>query len=225
MKSDPSVTTYESAAGGTQEPKALPKMLGETPLVHPGAEIRDSRIGAWTEIGSGWCIHESSIGDYSYLAGTDGSVQYSSIGRFCSIASHVAINPGDHPMDRVTQHHFTYRSRQYGFAPTDDASFFEWRRKRGCTIGHDVWIGNGAMLMAGVKVGNGAVIGSNAVVTHDVAPYEIVAGVPARHIRFRFPENTIERLQYSCWWDWDRSTLEARFRDFSDLPSFLEKYA
>ncbi len=78
--------------------------------------------------------------------------------------------------------------------------------------------------MASIDIGNGAVIGSNAVVTHDVAPYEVVAGVPARHIKFRFPERTIEKLHSIEWWNWDRATLEARFQDFSNLDIFLEKY-
>ena len=68
--------------------------------------------------------------DYSYAAGTDGVIHYAQIGKFCSIASHVAINPGDHPMGRVTHHHLTYRRRQFGLAPQDDAEFFDWRRAK-----------------------------------------------------------------------------------------------
>jgi len=84
------------------------KTLGVEPYLHPSAVIVDSHIGSWTEIGANSLIAESVIGDYTYTAG-DNSIIYADIGKFCSIASHVRINPGNHPMERVTQHHMTYR--------------------------------------------------------------------------------------------------------------------
>lgn len=196
----------------------------EHSVVDPTAIIKDSQIGKYTDIGPGWTIIESELGDYSYLAGTDGVVSYTKIGKFCSIASHVAINPGNHPMERVTQHHCTYRRRRYGFAPTDDDSVFEWRRSGRCEIGHDVWIGTGAKIMAGVTVGTGAVLAAGSVVTRDVAPYEVVAGVPAKVIRMRFQPDISERLLRIAWWNWDREALEKGFPLFSDLELFLKTY-
>ena len=111
-------------------------------------------------------------------------------------------------MDRVTQHHMTYRRVQYGFGETDDDDFFDWRRDHKVTVGHDVWIGHGAILLPGVTVGTGAVIGAGAVVTKDVEPYTIAVGVPARPLRRRFPEDVVEELharspggtgRASCW--------------------------
>jgi hypothetical protein len=128
-------------------------------------------------------------------------------------------------MDRVTQHHFTYRRCRYGFAAEDDREFFAWRRSQPCRIGHDVWIGNGAKIMAGVTVGTGAVVGAGAVVTHDVHPYEIVGGVPARHIGMRFSDPVIEKLLAIAWWRWERETLVKRFEEFNHLDRFLAKYA
>jgi phosphonate metabolism protein (transferase hexapeptide repeat family) len=194
------------------------------PQIHPSAIVTKSVIGSYTDIGLNWKVLESCLGDYSYLAGSDGMVIYTDIGKFCSIASHVFINPGDHPMHRVTQHHCTYRRRRYGFALTDDEEIFEWRRQRRCRIGHDVWIGTGAKVMAGVSIGTGAVVAAGAVVTHDVAPYHIVAGVPARPMRARFAREIIDKLMTIAWWDWDRPTLEQRFKDFSNLEKFLEAY-
>ena len=124
-------------------------------------------------------------------------------------------------MQRVTQHHMTYRRVMYGFGEQDDHDFFAWREADHCRIGHDAWIGHGATIMPGVSIGIGAVIGAGAVVTKDVAPYEIVGGVPARRIRMRFPANVIERLLSSAWWDWDRATLESRFTELLDLERFL----
>jgi phosphonate metabolism protein (transferase hexapeptide repeat family) len=211
----------ELRTGGAARPGGV---LGERPLVHQGASVRDSRLGAWTEIGPGWSLLEVEFGDYSYAAGTDGVIHYARVGKFCSFASHVVINPGDHPMGRVTQHHCTYRLRQFGLGEEDAAEFFAWRRGQPCEIGHDVWIGHGAKVMAGVTIGTGAVIGAGAVVTRDVGPYEVVAGVPARVLRLRFPREVARRLLASAWWEWDRPTLEANWRDLCDLPRFLDRH-
>jgi phosphonate metabolism protein (transferase hexapeptide repeat family) len=170
------------------------KMLGVEPTVHSTSTVRESHLGEWTEIGPNCSIAESAIGDYSYCAG-DVSIIYATVGKFCSIASHVRINPGNHPMQRVTQHHMTYRRRMFGFAESDDLEFFQWRRDHHVTIGHDVWIGHGAVIMPGVTIGNGAVVGSSAVVTKDVPPYTVVGGVPARIIRERFARDIANRLE------------------------------
>lgn len=199
--------------------------LGPEPTIHPTAHIRRSRFGTWTEIGAYASVVESVVGDYSYLASSFVDAIYSRIGKFTSIASHVRINPGNHPMNRATQHHCTYRRRQYRFAITDDASVFQWRKSAVVTLEHDVWIGHGAVVMPGVNVGTGAVVGAGAVVTKDVAPYTIVAGVPAKRIGRRFDEQTAERLLALAWWNWDHATLRQRLEEFSDVDVFLEKYS
>jgi len=200
-----------------------PKRLSEQPHIDPSARVRASRIGSWTDIGPLCTVARSTIGDYTYAAG-DAAIIYAEIGSFCSIASHVRINPGNHPMNRVTQHHLTYRRVQYGFDSNDDADFFAWREAHRCVIGHDVWIGHAAIVLPGVSIGTGAVVGAGAVVTKDVAPYEIVGGVPARRIRARFAPEVAQKLLAIAWWEWDRATLEQRFDDLLDLPAFLEKY-
>ncbi len=132
----------------------------------------------------------SREGDYSYVV-NDANIIYASIGKFVSIAAMTRINPGNHPMQRATQAHFTYRSSAYFAGLEDDAQFFDWRRSYHITIGHDVWIGHGRYF-ARRQIGIGAVIAAGAVVTKDVAPYTIVAGNPARVIRRRFSEQVAD---------------------------------
>jgi phosphonate metabolism protein (transferase hexapeptide repeat family) len=199
--------------------------LGLEPLIDPTALVRDSVLGRYTEIGARTKMAETSMGDYSYIV-NDGDVIYTTIGKFCSIAAQTRINPGNHPMHRASQSHFTYRASAYFDGATDDADFFAWRRAHHVTIGHDVWIGHGATVLAGRKVGDGAVIAAGAVVSKDVAPYSIVGGVAAREIGRRFPAPIGERLQALGWWNWDHETLRVRLPDFRALPveAFLEKY-
>jgi len=207
----------------TQRPTHSSRRLGETPWVHETSRIVESALGPWTSIGANCSIVESSFGDYSYCAG-DVAIIYSEVGKFCSFASHVRLNPGNHPMDRVTQHHMTYRRAQYGFGEIDDKDFFDWRRADKVTVGHDVWLGHGALLMPGVTVGTGSVIGAGAVVTKDIEPYTIAVGVPAKPLRRRFPEDVVEKLLLIAWWDWPRALIEERLDELCDLPLFLEKY-
>lgn len=205
------------------DPNEEPRSLGEEPTIHPSCHIRNSSIGAWTALGAHTHLVDATFGDYSYTAG-DVQIIYAEVGKYCSIASHVRINPGNHPQWRVTQHHMTYRRRQYGLGETDDEAFFQWRKDHACRIGHDVWIGHGAIVMPGVSIGTGAVIGSGAVVTKDVGPYQVAVGVGARVIKQRFPDAVVARLLETAWWDWDRATLEERFEDLLELETFLQKY-
>jgi phosphonate metabolism protein (transferase hexapeptide repeat family) len=200
------------------------KQLSVDPWIHPDAKVIGSHLGAYTEVGARTVIQETLMGDYSYIT-NDGNVIYTRIGKFCSIAAMVRINPGNHPMRRATQHHFTYRSRQFGMGE-DDPEVFNRRRSKPVTIGHDVWVGHGATILAGTKIGNGAVVGAGAVVTKDVAPYTIVAGIPAKPIRKRFPEAVQQGLGRICWWNWSHEQLTQAMHDFRRLgiEKFIEKY-
>ncbi|MGL4286402.1 MAG: chloramphenicol acetyltransferase [Phreatobacter sp.] len=199
--------------------------LGLEPSIHPDAIVRSSRFGAYTEVGARTVISETVMGDYSYIV-QDGQIDMSTIGKFCSIASHVRINPGNHPTERASQSHFLYRASRYFEGEADEAGFFDWRRSHAVTIGHDVWIGHGGVVLAGRTVGTGAVVAAGAIVTRDVAPYTIVGGNPARVIRRRFDERIAERLQALAWWDWSHERLRLALPDFRMLAieAFLDKY-
>jgi phosphonate metabolism protein (transferase hexapeptide repeat family) len=199
--------------------------LSETPLVHATARVSGTQLGRFTEIDEGCIVSECEIGDYSYLI-RQTEAWCATIGKFSNIASHVRINATNHPTWRATQHHFAYRAGDYWPDATHEDEFFAWRRSNRIHIGHDTWIGHGATILPGVTIGDGAAVGAGAVVSKDVAPYMIVAGVPAKPLRERFPRGIAERLQRLAWWDWQHQALRAALDDFRALPieAFLEKY-
>ena len=192
------------------------KMMSVEPLIHPTAEVKASRLGRYTEVGDRTKLLEVEMDDYSYVV-NDGDIAYAGIGKFCSIAAMTRINPGNHPMHRASQAHFTYRASAYFAGEDDDHAFFAWRRAHRVTIGHDVWVGHGAIVLPGRSIGTGAVIAAGAIVTKDVAPYAIVAGNPARVIRPRFADDIAARLQALAWWDWPHERLRAVLADFRTL--------
>ncbi|MDX2204305.1 MAG: chloramphenicol acetyltransferase [Hyphomicrobiaceae bacterium] len=199
--------------------------LSISPTIDPTAQVRDCTFGRYTEVGARTTIAESEMGDYSYVV-NDSNIIYTTIGKFVSIAAMTRINPGNHPMQRATQAHFTYRASSYFEGAADEAGFFDWRRSFRISIGHDVWIGHGAIVLPGRNIGTGAVVAAGAVVTKDVAPYTIVAGNPAKPIRRRFPQAIEARLMTLAWWDWSHERLHAALPDFRALPieAFLEKH-
>ncbi|MEO1291936.1 MAG: chloramphenicol acetyltransferase [Pseudomonadota bacterium] len=201
------------------------RRLSPEPLIHDGAEIRSSTLGAYCEIQTGTRLLNVRFGDYSY---TDrfADIANAEIGKFANIAAFVRINGGNHPTWRVSQHHFQYRASMYWDDAEDEAEFFEWRASTPVVTGHDIWLGNGALVMAGCRIGDGVVLGAGSVLTKDVPPYEIWAGNPARKIRDRHPPALAARLQAVAWWDWSHEALRKALPDFRALSveGFLEKY-
>jgi phosphonate metabolism protein (transferase hexapeptide repeat family) len=192
------------------------KMLSSDPFIDPTASTRDCKFGAYTEVGARTILLEVTMDDYSYVV-NDSQMTYTTIGKFCSIAAMTRINPGNHPMHRASQAHFTYRASSYFPGESDDAEFFAWRREHHVHIGHDVWIGHGAVILPGRSIGTGAVVAAGAIVTKDVPAYTIVAGNPARPVRRRFTESVAARLTELAWWDWDHETFGRALPDFRKL--------
>jgi len=199
--------------------------LSATPFLHPDTSISGSTVGAYTEIGQGTRMRNTAFGDYSYCDRFC-DISNALVGKFANIASMVRIGATDHPLGGASLHHFQYRASYYWQDEPDDAPFFARRDARQTVIGHDTWIGHGALIKPDVTVGDGAVIGQGAVVTRDVAPYAIVAGNPAHLIRYRQPPEIAIRLVALAWWDWGHDRLHAALDDFRALSAtdFLEAY-
>ena len=170
-----------------------------------------------------------AVGAFTY-SDRDCELNDCEVGRYCSIGAHVILGPGEHPLDFLTTHPIATDGlgRIAGFAGQPlyiDHCLTEASRpvpgRNRTTIGSDVWIGSRAIVSQGVTVGMGAVIASGSVVTRDVPPFAIVAGAPARVLRYRFDEQLIERIVRSQWWTLDLSCLPKR--DFADVDGFLSE--
>lgn len=129
------------------------------------------------------------------------------IGKFCSIAcgAKFLFTSANHTMRSLSSYTFPIFFEEWGLDKKDITD--AWDNKGDIVIGNDVWIGYEAVILSGVTIGDGAIIGARAVVTKDVSPYTIVGGVPAKKIRKRFDENTIEKLEKLRWWDWSREKI------------------
>ncbi len=130
------------------------------------------------------------------------------IGKFCSIAcgAKFIFNCANHTLKSLSTYTFPLFFEEWDLLKSEVAS--AWDNKGDIVIGNDVWIGYGAVIMAGVTIGDGAIIGTRAVVTKDVEPYSIVGGIPAKEIRKRFAPDVIERLMELQWWDWQKEQIQ-----------------
>jgi phosphonate metabolism protein (transferase hexapeptide repeat family) len=195
------------------------------PRIHPTAELKACKLGRYASIGERVVLREVSVGDFSYFERHAEAI-YTTIGKFCSIAANSRINALEHPIERITQHKLSYRPNEYFRWLGVDAAFRARRQAKAVGIGNDVWIGHGAVIMPGISIGNGAIVGANAVVTRDVPAYAIVAGVPAKPLRMRFPSEIAARIESLAWWDWPPEKLAKAVPDMQALPieDFLDRW-
>ena len=183
--------------------------------------IRNSKIHKTAKVGNGAQFVNSSIGRYSYLYGT--SAANTEIGAFCSIAAGSSIGGGSHPTNWVSSSPVFYKGKNVMRTNFSQNEYTEFVKT---TIGNDVWIGAKCLVKGGVTIGDGAVIGMGSVVTKDIPPYEIWAGNPAKCIRKRFDDETIEKLLKLKWWELPDEKLKEigdLFKDPDDLIKYLEE--
>lgn len=179
--------------------------------------VINSFIDKKAKVGHGTQFVNSSIGKYSYVF--DSAVICADIGAFCSIAGHCVIGGGKHPVSWVSTSPVFYSGKNCLKTVFSENEFTEYEKTG---IGNDVWIGSNCLIKGGVKIGDGAIIGMGSVVTHDVPPYEIWAGNPAKLIRKRFDDETIAKLLELKWWNWDDKQLKENGKFFNSIDKFTE---
>lgn len=167
-------------------------------------------------------ISDCTIKKGTYIA-RNSFISMTEIGKFCSIGPNLLCGFGIHPTNGIsTSPAFYSTMKQNGMTYSKTDKIIE--RKK-ITIGNDVFIGMNVSILDGVTIGDGAVIAAGAVVTKDVAPYEIVGGVPARHLKYRFSKDTIDKLLKIKWWDFEDEKLQDVETMFFDVDKFIEKYS
>lgn len=186
--------------------------------------ITNSKIGFKTKIGKQSFLINTTLGEYSYLAGFN-SIMNATIRMFCSIGENVKIGLGKHPTSIFisTSPVFYSPVGQCGESFSDQYYFDETGIDN---IGNDVWIDANSVILDNVNIGNGAIVAAGSVVTKDVEPYAIVGGIPAKVIRYRFSTETITFINKSEWWNFDETILRSNFKSFhtiDNFSSFLER--
>lgn len=175
-------------------------------LIATNVRIYNSKLSNDNYLYRGVILSNCYVGGYTYIR-ENTKISNTKIGKFCSIAQNVTINPGKHEISNFSTHPSTYSftNRPIGvtFSSRDYYEEFEM-----CEIGNDVWIGTNVTIMPGVKISDGAVIASGSVVTKNIEPYQIVGGVPAKHIKYRFENNKIKELLDLEWWNKDKKWLK-----------------
>ena len=184
-----------------------------------GSSIINSSIHKTSKIESGSQIVNTNFDKHSFC-GYDCDILNCEVGAFTSIANNVKIGGGTHPMEWVAMSPVFYEGRDSVKAKFSVHKRAEPKRTK---IGHDVWIGQSCIIKQGVTIGIGAVIGMGSVVTKDVEPYTIVAGVPAKIIKKRFNDNIIEELLEIKWWDLNDGELHKYASYFTDPEVFINK--
>lgn len=177
--------------------------------------------------GSLGCQHLIHVGAFTGIYG--GTIGHSSIGRYCSISQDVVIAADQHPVSWLSTSMIQYVDNLHDWdnwlvkrnaIRVTPKRMLHFQSNKPVTIGNDVWIGQGAFIKSGVSIGDGAVLAAHSVVTKDVEPYHIVAGVPAKTIKTRFSNALIERMLKLKWWDY--AIMDLGLVDFSNPEACLD---
>lgn len=186
-------------------------------------KCRFASINRYVRVGRYCNISGGEIDSYSYL-GDNVEFPQTKIGKFCSIAAHAKLAAGNHPLKFISTSPYLYSNISWSFTNKKlfkgEFYYTDATKRYLCEIGNDVWIGTNALIVCGsraIHIGDGAVIAAGAVVTKDIPPYAIVAGCPAKIIRFRFDDDKIKRLLELKWWDKDSSWIKRNVQKFCSI--------
>lgn len=172
-------------------------------------------------IGSKTSFKNSNMGFQSYI-GDNSELDNTIVGRYSCISHHVIVVQGQHPTKDFVSIHPAFFKKDYQHTYVSNDCFASYKyididNKVSCIIGNDVWVGYGAMIMAGVTIGDGAIVAAGAIVIRDVEPYSIVAGSPAKEIKKRFSEEDIMFLKEIKWWEKDEKWISSHSQAFDDI--------
>ncbi|QMU27568.1 CatB-related O-acetyltransferase [Adhaeribacter radiodurans] len=184
--------------------------------IHITSNVQQSVLGANVRISKYSYCYNSQIGSYTYFSGYNLIVN-SNIGKFCSIGLFVSICPGKHPTSTFVSTSPVF----YSLHKPTFSSFQAFNESGGVEIGHDVWIGSNSIILDDVKIGHGAIVAAGSVVNRDVEPYAIVGGVPAKLIKKRFSDETIDKLLNSKWWEQSDDWLRDNCQSMQNIDKFL----
>lgn len=194
-------------------------------LLNPGVSLfvkidKQSRISRKAKVYDRVQVSNATMGDYSYI-GRNSRLVHADVGKFCSIASETKIGMGTHTLDNIsTSPIFTEAKNGTKYSWVKVSAVNPFKRVK---VGNDVWIGVRTMVMGGVTIGDGAVIGAGSIVTKDIPPYAVVVGVPAKVIRYRFPQELIDALLSNPWWELPDEQLKDRIALFQSSDNIEEK--
>lgn len=187
--------------------------IGENSCVGDMSRVRFCQLGDDVRIDRNNFVIRTNFGSHSYT-GPFCMVFNADIGKYTSISYGVTIGPPEHDYKLMTTHHFVYGVENAGAGKATQGIRND-KLDKPCQIGNDVWIGCNVTILRGVTIGDGAVIGANSVVTKDVPPYAIVAGCPAKLIKWRFEEKIRLKLEEIKWWNWTEEKINRNFSIFT----------
>lgn len=207
--------------------------LDDTAKIYKDTRVKRSRMGRHTSVGDHTKMDYSCLEDYARIdrfnhlyyaklgrhsyTGQNTVIMHTEIGAFCSISWSISIGPANHSYERISTHSFLYNEVD-GLRPEGEEAPYD-RFAEKCKVGNDVWIGTGAVILRGVEIGDGAIVASGAVVTKDVPPYAIVAGVPAKIVKYRFSQEIIDKLRKIRWWEQGDAFVRENYSYFSEKVS------
>ncbi len=185
-----------------------------------GVSINNTNFGKYVHLGDNVSLNNVKIGDHTYV-NSRSYIVHSKIGKFCSIGQNVTLGLGNHPTNLISTHPAFY-SKIKPFKTFADNNYFNEYKE--ISIENDVWISSNVIIIGGVKIGTGSLIAAGSIVTKDVKPFEVVGGIPAKHIKYRIDISIIDKILESNWWDKDENWFKEHFDLFLSEDRFLEYF-